>query len=129
MKLKPDTRRASPEQLASVNVDEVAMTHEIIMESLRVLVPADLILDGMVEFPQVGDRLEYVLTFADLQPGVLPEVRNDVTARVEVLGGGRLSPEWVDPAGKTYPGTYSLLLYGRGVRPRTPPRCIAAPCS
>lgn len=90
------------------------MTHEITMESLRVLVPADLILDGMVEFPQVGDHVEYALTFVEHEPGIPPEMRNDLTARVEVCGDGRLSREWVDPAGRTHPGTYSLLLHGRG---------------
>ncbi|WP_241386893.1 hypothetical protein [Rhodococcus sp. CH91] len=78
------------------------------------LIPADLILDGMVEFPQVGDHVEYALTFVEHEPGIPPEMRNDLTARVEVRGDGRLSREWVDPAGRTHPGTYSLLLHGRG---------------
>ena len=106
--------RASPEQPASASVDEVAMAHEIPTEYLRVLVPADLIFDGQVEFPQVGNCVEYALTFVELEPGALPEMRNELTARVEVLGDGRLSQEGVDPAGRTHPGTYSLLLHGRG---------------
>ncbi|MGX7728310.1 hypothetical protein ACWPOB_03450 [Rhodococcus sp. 2H158] len=68
----------------------------------------------MVAFPQFGDHVEYSLTFVELQPGSLPEMRNDITARVEVLNDGRLSQEWVDPTGQTHPGTYSLLQHGRG---------------
>lgn len=90
------------------------MTGGVPREKLRVLVPADLILDGQVEFPQVGDRAEYALTFVELRPGILPEMRNDITAQVKVLAGGRVSQGWTDPAGQSHPGTYSMLLHGRG---------------
>lgn len=71
-------------------------------------------MDGIVDIPQVGDRVDYALQFYEAQPWIHPETSNDVVARVESLNEGRLSAEWTDPYGQVHPGTYSMLLHGDG---------------
>ncbi|WP_138998453.1 hypothetical protein [Rhodococcus zopfii] len=85
------------------------------MTTLRIIVPEELIMDGVVDIPQVGDRVEYAVRFDQATPRMHPENTNDVVARVEQLNGGRLS-EWTDPYGQIHPGTYPMLLHGGGWR-------------
>ncbi|TJZ78634.1 hypothetical protein FCG67_09180 [Rhodococcus oryzae] len=80
--------------------------------TLRIIVPEDLIMDGTIDIPQVGDHVDYALQFYRAEPWIHPETSNDVVALVEPLNEGRLSVEWTDPYGRVHPGTYSLLLHG-----------------
>ena len=84
------------------------------MTILQIIVPAELIMDGIVNIPQIGDRVDYAIQFYQAEPCLHPEYSNDVVARVEVLNEGRLSAEWTDPYGQIHPGTYSMLLHGDG---------------
>lgn len=45
-------------------------------------------MDGMVDIPQVGDRVDYTVQFYEAQPWIHPETSNDVVARVESLSEG-----------------------------------------
>jgi hypothetical protein len=81
---------------------------------LQIIVPAELIMDGVVDIPKVGDRVDYAIQFYPGEKYLHPECSNDVVARVEQLNAGRLSAEWTDPDGQLHPGTYSLLLHGDG---------------
>ncbi|MGW4332204.1 hypothetical protein ACWEK5_05185 [Rhodococcus koreensis] len=83
------------------------------MTSLRIKLPAELIMDGVVNIPQVGDRVDYAVQFYQAS-SIHPEYSNDVVARVQQLNNGRLSAEWTDPHGQVHPGTYSMLLHGDG---------------
>lgn len=96
-----------------MHLDE-AMTHDGPVENLRVLVPAELIGDGQISFPEVGDQVEYALTFVETRAEILPERRNDITARVEMLNNATVSPGRADRDGHIRPGTYSMLLHGQG---------------
>ncbi|OUS95095.1 hypothetical protein CA951_13580 [Rhodococcus sp. NCIMB 12038] len=84
------------------------------MTTLRITVPGELIMDGIVGIPQVGDRVDYTIQFYEARPWIHPETSNDVVARVESLSEGELSAGWTDPHGRVHPGTYSMLLHGDG---------------
>ncbi|BAH56042.1 hypothetical protein ROP_pROB01-05430 (plasmid) [Rhodococcus opacus B4] len=84
--------------------------------TLRIIIPEELIMDGIVGIPQVGDSVDYTLQFYEAQPWINPEASNDVVALVEPLNEGRLSAEWTDPNGHVHPGTYSMMVHGDGWR-------------
>jgi hypothetical protein len=85
-----------------------------VVTTLRIVVPEDLIMDGIVGIPRIGDRVDYTLQFYEARPWIHPEMSNEVTARVEQLNGGRCSADRVDPDGRIRVGSYSMLLHSNG---------------
>jgi hypothetical protein len=85
-----------------------------VVTTLRIIVPEDLVMDGTIDIPQVGDHVDYALQFYLAEPWIHPETSNDVVALVEPLSEGRLSAAWTDPYGRVHPGTYSLRLGAGG---------------
>lgn len=69
-------------------------------------------MDGVVDIPRIGDRVDYTLQFHEARAWIHPEMSNEVTARVEQLNNGRCSADWVDPDGRIRAGSYSMLLHG-----------------
>ncbi len=82
------------------------------MVELRIVVPEELIMDGVVDIPSVGDYVEYAIAFRQADASTSPGFCTDVEARVEQLNEGRLSQDWIDSSGQNHPGTYAMLLYG-----------------
>lgn len=82
------------------------------MVELRIIVPEELIMDGVVDIPSVGDYVEYTIAFRQAGAATPPRFCTDVEARVEQLNEGRLSQDWIDSCGQNHPGTYAMLLYG-----------------
>ena len=99
---------------AAVSPRRSPLSHNGLVTHLRVLVPADYIMDGMAPIPTVGDHVGYWLRFRSQHPSDNPEMITTVVARVQPLHDGRLSAEWTDPLGITRPRTYSMLLTGAG---------------
>lgn len=81
---------------------------------LRIIVPEALIMDGMVDIPQVGDHVDYALQFYRALPWMHPEVLNEVVARVELLNDGTFTGAQTDPYGHDHPDAYPMLLHGDG---------------
>ncbi len=82
------------------------------MVELRIIVPEELIMDGVVDIPNVGDYVEYAIACRQAGASTPPGFCTDVEARVELLNEDRLSADWIDSYGQNHPGAYAMLLYG-----------------
>ena len=63
---------------------------------LLIIVPEELIMDGVVDIPRVGDYVEFAIAFRQADASTSPGFCTDVEARVEQLNEGRLSADWID---------------------------------
>ncbi|AHD24244.1 hypothetical protein Y013_24975 (plasmid) [Rhodococcus pyridinivorans SB3094] len=82
------------------------------MTRLRIVVPEDVIMDGMIDLPRSGDCVDYTLQFYEAGPWIHPEMSSEVVVGVEQLNDGRCSADRVDPDGRIRAGSYSMLLHG-----------------
>ncbi|QDQ96778.1 hypothetical protein [Tomitella fengzijianii] len=53
------------------------------MAELRIVLPEYLVSDGQETIPRVGDRVEYLLEFREIDPAVFPEASHVVETRAE----------------------------------------------